>query len=97
MTTRIIIPRVAAFVVGAMAYLGSLVGCLGAETGSSLSTACGLIGEFLKSPMLYFLPFAQSRYFGIDAFVLFVVLNGIWWGAICTLVVWVTQRLRRRD
>lgn len=97
MITRPVVPRVAAFVVGALAYLGLIIGCLGSETGSSLSDACGLIGGLLKSPMFHFLPYAKSRYFGIDSFALFVALNGISWGALCAVVVWIAQRLGKRD
>mgnify|MGYP001491028593 CR=1 FL=1 len=91
MMARSVVPRVVAFFVGAVVYLGLLIGCLGAEAGSSLSDACGLIGGLLKSPMLHFLPYASSKYLGIDSFALFITFNGVAWGVLCTLVVWVAQ------
>lgn len=70
------------FGVGAVGYLLIFIGCIGSETGSSLSAACSSVGSLLRAPFFYWLPYANSRYFGIDSLFIAFAGNMAFWGAI---------------
>jgi hypothetical protein len=87
---------VIAFIVGGVAYLVLLVGCLGSSASSTLGHACSAVGPILRVPFLYALPYAESRYLGVDAMHLAVVGNAIVWGvALAILVVIMRNRMKK--
>lgn len=79
---------VLAFVSTATLYVGLFVGCVGTEPGTTASATCGVAGPLLKSPFLHVLPYASSRYLGVDALILFAVLNVMFWGTAAAGVTW---------
>jgi len=81
-----------AFLVAALTYGLIFVGCLGTEPGTSASTTCGTIGVLLKTPFLHFLPYASTRYLGVDSFLLFSVLNMLFWGGAAVVIAWLFAR-----
>lgn len=84
-----------AFLVASLVYAGVFVGCLGTEPGTTASATCETIGLLLKTPLLHVLPYASTRYFGIDSFLLFSVLNMLFWGGTAAAVAWVLSRRSR--
>ena len=94
MTTAARLMRVAvAFILGGVAYLVVLVGCLGSSPNSTLGDACSAIGPILRVPFLYVLPYADSRYLGVDAMLWATIGNAFVWGAALAIV---TATMRRR-
>jgi hypothetical protein len=87
---------VLAFVVAAVLYGVLFVGCVGTESGSTASSACGAVGPLLKGPFLHALPYANSRYFGIDALILFTTLNMLFWGSVAAGLTWWVSKRRAR-
>lgn len=85
---------VVAFVVAAALYAGLFVGCVGSEPGTTAGSTCGVVGPLLKSPFLHALPYASSRYFGIDALILFTALNVLFWGAAAAGLTWWLSKRR---
>jgi hypothetical protein len=84
-----------AFIVGAVAYLVLLLGCLGSGANSALGDACSAIGPILRAPFLYVLPYAQSRYLGVDAMHWTVVGNAIVWGAALAILIESVRRTKK--
>ena len=85
-----------AFVLTGLIYLAVLIGCLGSSTGSRLGAACSIIGPVLRVPFLYLLPYADSRYLGVDAMVLALIGNAVVWGAFAAILA-VSIGTRRRE
>jgi hypothetical protein len=88
-------PFAIAFLVGGCAYLVLLIGCLGSSAGTALSEACSAIGPILRIPFLYVIPYAHSRYFGVDAAVLAVAGNTIVWGIALGILVLGIRKAQR--
>ena len=85
-----------AFIVGGVVYLVLLVGCLGSSAGTAPGDACSTVGPILRVPFLYVLPYAESRYLGVDAMYLAVVGNAIVWGAaLAILLVCMRSRTKK--
>lgn len=88
---------VISFIAGAIGYLGLFVGCIGSETGSGLSQACSPIGPLLRTPLLYWLPYAESRYLGIDSMFIAIVGNAVFWGIVVAGIAFMVARVRNRS
>jgi hypothetical protein len=87
---------VTAFLLGAGAYVLLFVGCLGTEAGSTLSQTCSALSPLLKTPLLYWLPHASSRYLGIDSMVLAGVGNALLWGVAFVALTYLILRMRNK-
>lgn len=91
-----VIRAAVAFILAGLVYLAVLIGCLGSSTGSGLGAACSVIGPVLRVPFFYILPYAESRYLGVDAMVLTIVGNAVVWGAIAAILA-VNIGTRKRE
>jgi hypothetical protein len=83
-----------AFVGAAALYAGLFAGCVGSEPGTTASATCSVVGPLLKSPFLHALPYASSRYLGVDALIILVVLNVLFWGVVAAGVTWWLSKRR---
>lgn len=88
---------IGAFIAGAVTYLAFFVGCIGSEAGSGLSQACSPIGPLLRIPLLYWLPYADSRYFGVDSMFIAIAGNAVFWGGVAAAIAFLVARTRKRS
>jgi hypothetical protein len=82
------------FLAGAIGYLSLFIGCVGSESGSPLSGGCSTIGPLLRTPLFYWLPYANSRYWGIDSMFLALAGNMLFWGIVVSACCFAVVRLR---
>lgn len=74
------------FAAGTLTYLFAFGTCLGTEAGNLLGSSCSAIGPILKLPLLVAVPYAGSKFLGVDSALLLLTLNATTWGALGAVV-----------